>query len=257
MAPTHIPDPWDRLREFTAARIALGRAGGSLPTAESLKFQLHHARAIDAVFTEMARDDIAAALEAAGIDAVPVESRADTRDRYLQRPDLGRRLDAASEERLAAAADDGCDVVVAIVDGLSGSAVNNHAAPVAIGLVETLRARGLRVGPAPVVRHGRVALQDPIGVLMKAQVVVSLIGERPGLGTPDSMGAYLVYNPRAGNTDAQRNCVSNIRPEGLDYPAAIETLVWLVTTALARQVSGIELKDDRQLLAGEDRGMLA
>lgn len=239
-------DPWEHLRRYTSARIALGRSGGSLPTSELLTFQMHHARAIDAVYTEMDRPAIMLALRNEGLAPISVDTQVDSRPEYLQRPDRGRLLCPDAESALSQQAKD-TGVVIAIVDGLSGMAVNRHAVPVAIGLVRALEKRGLSVGPVPVVRYGRVALQDAIGIALRAQVVVSLIGERPGLGTPDSMGAYLVFHPRPGNTDANRNCVSNIRPEGLDYPAAIDALEWLITEALARRISGVALKDDRQL----------
>jgi ethanolamine ammonia-lyase small subunit len=156
-------------------------------------------------------------------------------------------LDEASRARLREAVRGAPDVLIAIVDGLSAEAVHRHAAAVASRLMRRLREAGITVGPVPLVRHGRVALQDELGEIAGAKVVVSLIGERPGLGSPDSLGAYLVYGPRSGNTDANRNCVSNIRPAGLGYDAAADALEWLVTEALRRKVSGVSLKDDRVL----------
>jgi len=245
------PDPWAGLRAQTAARIALGRAGSSLPTRELLAFQADHARAMDAVYAELDRAALAETLRAGGLDGVLLETLADSRAVYLQRPEAGRRSDKTSREllRKKSATAKSVDVIIAIVDGLSSIAAQAHAAPVAIELARRLRDDGLSVGAVPLVRYGRVALQDEIGEIMKARVVVSLIGERPGLGSPDSLGAYLVFSPRIGNTDAQRNCVSNIRPEGLPYSAAVDTLAWLVREALRRQVSGVALKDDRHLIA--------
>ena len=240
-------DAWSDLRAYTSARIALGRAGSSLPTRELLSFQADHARAIDAVYAEFDRQSTAAALESEGIRSVSLETLADSRRVYLQRPDLGRRLDDASRERLTRAVGAKPDVIIAMVDGLSAEAVHRHAVPVATRLIARLTDGGRTVGPVPLVRYGRVALQDELGTVAGARIVVSLIGERPGLGTPDSLGAYLVYAPRIGNTDANRNCVSNIRPEGLMYDSAVETILWLVTEALRRGVSGVELKDDRTL----------
>ncbi len=248
------PDPWSELRAYTSARIALGRAGSSLPTRELLSFQADHARAIDAVYTEFDRESTADALKREGIASVGLETRADSRAVYLQRPDLGRRLNDASRERLASAVVSKPDVLIAIVDGLSAEAVHRHATEVATRLIQRLRDAGHSVGPVPLVRYGRVALQDEMGEIAGARVVVSLIGERPGLGTPDSLGAYLVYGPRMGNTDANRNCVSNIRPEGLAYDAAVDTITWLVTEALRRKVSGVELKDDRKPVVARDSG---
>ncbi len=248
--PPTAPDPWANLRTQTAARIALGRAGSSLPTRELLSFQADHARAMDAVYAELDRAALAETLRAGGLDSVPLETRADSRAMYLQRPDAGRRLDEPSRDRLhKKIAAQSTDVLIAIVDGLSSIAAQAHAAPVAIELSRKLRAENLTVGVVPLMRYGRVALQDELGEITGARVVVSLIGERPGLGSPDSLGAYVVYNPKIGNTDAQRNCVSNIRPEGLPYAAAVDALVWLVREALRRKVSGVQLKDDRHLVA--------
>jgi ethanolamine ammonia-lyase small subunit len=243
-------DAWGGLRRYTSARIALGRAGSSLPTRELLAFQADHARAIDAVYAEFDRESAGTALKREGIWSMALETRAESRAIYLQRPDYGRRLDEASRGRLADAMRDKPrpDALIAIVDGLSAEAVHRHAVAVATRLVRRLQDGGLTVAPIPLVRYGRVALQDELGEVAGAKVVVSLIGERPGLGTPDSLGAYLVYGPRMGNTDANRNCVSNIRPQGLAYDAAVETISWLVTESLRRKVSGVELKDDRRLV---------
>jgi len=249
--PPALPDPWAALRSHTAARIALGRAGTSLPTRELLAFQADHARAMDAVHGELDRGALAAELRAAGLESIALESLADSRQTYLHRPDFGRRLDDDSRSRLQllAASSQKPDVVIAIVDGLSAIAAQRHAVPVARALAERLCGAGHTVGAVPLLRYGRVALQDELGAILGARAVVSLIGERPGLGSPDSLGGYLVYNPRPGNTDAQRNCVSNIRPEGLPYAAATEALFWLTTEALRRGISGVQLKDDRQLTA--------
>ena len=249
MTSFFTPDPWIDLRRFTTARIALGRAGGSVPTQELLAFQMHHARAVDAVYTEFDRESLAGELAAEGIDSILLETRVETRPEYLKRPDYGRCLSGASRDRLErlAASGERKEVVLAVVDGLSATAVHRNALAVVLGLRKRLLDSGHSVAPVPLVRYGRVALQDEIGSILKVDLVVSLIGERPGLGSPDSLGAYLVYQPRLGNTDANRNCVSNIRPEGLPWDAAIETLHWLITESLRRRISGIELKDDRHL----------
>ena len=242
-------DAWGELRSLTPARIALGRCGGSLPTSEFLRFQADHANAIDAVYAPFDREKLSGELERAGQDTILLDTGAADRLTYLQRPDLGRKLSAESRERLAALARaaDPFDVVLAITDGLSSTAVSRHAVPVATRLIARLRERGHSVGPIAIVSHGRVAVQDEIGEIVRARVAVSLIGERPGLGSSDSLGAYLVHGPRLGKTDADRNCVSNIRPNGLDYERAVQTLMWLITQALERGISGIDLKDDRQL----------
>lgn len=252
MKNSFTPDPWQGLREFTTARLALGRAGSSVPTYELLNFQMHHARAIDAVYTEFDRKSFATSFSAHDLDTLSLNTRAETREEYLLRPDYGRRLSDESRSDLQALADSKGpkDVLLMLVDGLSATALHRNASPVVLGLVERLHASGFSVGTIPLVRYGRVALQDEVGSILDAKVVVSLIGERPGLGSPDSLGAYLVFNPRLGNTDANRNCVSNIRPEGLSHEAAVETIHWLITEAIRRKISGVQLKDDRTLNIG-------
>lgn len=242
-------DAWGELRRLTSARIALGRCGVSLPTSELLRFQADHASAIDAVYAPFDRIKVSDELERAGLETIVLDTGAADRATYLRRPDLGRKLCVESRERLAAMARaaEPFDVVLAITDGLSSTAVSRHAVPVATQMIARLRERGYSVGPVAIVSHGRVAVQDEIGEIVRARVAVSLIGERPGLGSPDSLGAYLVHRPRLGKTDADRNCVSNIRPDGLGYDDAVETLMWLIAQALERGVSGVDLKDDRQL----------
>ena len=266
MSPQPVtPDPWDRLRRHTPARIALGRAGGSLPTGEVLRFGMDHALARDAVWAELdvgqLRADVAklpadvatggqftGGPAAADLPVVVVSTRAPDRATYLKRPDLGRRLDDAGAVALPAVAPaGGCDVAVVVADGLSALAAQRQAPPVLAGLVPLLRDAGLSVGPLTIVRQARVAVQDPIGQALGARCAVILIGERPGLGTPDSLGAYLVFGPEPGNTDADRNCVSNIRPGGLPPAEAAKAIGYLVAQALARQFSGVRLKDDRVL----------
>jgi ethanolamine ammonia-lyase small subunit len=244
-----IVDPWGDLRAFTGARIALGRAGSSLPTAELLGFAAAHAAARDAVWAELDLDRLEAALAPLGLQSLRLTTLATDRATYLRRPDLGRRLDPASAGRLSAAAPPGgCDLALVIGDGLSATAVQRHAPSLAAALVARLRDRGLVVGPLALVRQARVAVEDPIGAALGARAALILIGERPGLGSPDSLGAYLAFHPRPGLTDAQRNCVSNVRAEGLVIPAAADLLGWLVTEALRRGLSGVELKDERGLL---------
>jgi ethanolamine ammonia-lyase small subunit len=247
-APSNIAtaDPWATLRRHTAARIALGRAGASLPTAEVLRFALDHALARDAVHAELDIEQ----LEKDMADAAPelsilrVASRVTDRTTYLQRPDLGRQLDDASRQRLSQVKVAG-DVSLVLADGLSATATQRHAAALCGLLVPRLRESRLAIGPLVIARFARVALQDEIGQALGARCSVILIGERPGLGTPDSLGAYVVFNPKPGNTDAQRNCVSNIRPAGLPLQAAADTLHFLIAQSLRLQLSGVNLKDDR------------
>ena len=246
ISPSVAADPWTRLRRHTSARIALGRSGSSLPTDEVLRFALDHALARDAVHAELdvkrLQSDLAAV--AGDVAILTVATRVTDRTTYLQRPDLGRVLDDASRDRLAQGAKP-ADVSIVAADGLSPAATQTHGPALCKLLIEGLRDARLSLAPLVIARFARVALQDDIGAALSARCGVILIGERPGLGTPDSLGAYLVFNPRVGNTDADRNCVSSIRPAGLPLAAAAHTLHYLITESLRRQLSGINLKDDR------------
>ncbi len=243
------PDPWGELRALTGARIALGRAGGSLPTAEWLGFSAAHAAARDAVWSALDLDRLARDLEPAGLPLVRVRSLAADRTTYLERPDLGRRLDPACQPALAAARPvEGYDLALLVGDGLSATAAQRHAPALVTSLAARLRARGLRPGPLVLAGQARVALEDPVGAALGARAALILLGERPGLGAPDSLGAYLVLGPRPGNSDARRNCVSGIRPGGLATEAAADLLEWLTAEALRRGISGVALKDARATL---------
>jgi ethanolamine ammonia-lyase small subunit len=238
------PDPWSQLRKHTPARIALGRAGGSLPTAELLAFASDHAAARDAVYSELDVPALTNALAPVGLPILSLRSRATDRETYLRRPDLGRRLDAQSASILKCG-NGRFEVAVIIGDGLSAIASQRHAPAVLTHLIPLLRDRRLSVGPLCIVTHARVAVEDEIGELLNARLAIVLIGERPGLGCTDSLGVYLVHAPAIGNTDAQRNCLSNIRPGQLEPITAAETLAWLIEQSLVRRISGVNLKDDR------------
>ena len=242
-------DAWAALRRLTSARIALGRAGASLPTAEVLAFALDHARARDAVHLDFDAPGLAARLAALGLATVAVESAAPDRPTYLRRPDLGRRLSDASRARLDATGPGGADIAIVVADGLSAAAVHAHAAPLIAALRPHIAAEGWRLADVVLARQGRVALGDEIGERLGARLTVMLIGERPGLSSPDSLGAYLTLGPRVGLTDAARNCVSNIRPAGLGYDEAAFRIAWLVREALRLGVTGVALKDDSGLQA--------
>jgi ethanolamine ammonia-lyase small subunit len=246
-------DAWQRLRNSTPARIALGRAGASLPTHEWLDFKSAHASARQAVHQTFDAEQLAAEVAALGVQVVIADSAAGDRSTFLQRPDLGRRLGADSEQRLReyACANARPDLVITISDGLSALAVHRQAPPLLECLLPRLIGDAWSMAPIVIARFGRVALQDQIGQLIGAQLALMLIGERPGLGSPDSLGAYLVYAPQLGNTDAHRNCVSNIRPEGLPCNAAAETIHYLLSESRRRQLSGIRLKDQRVLSSAE------
>jgi ethanolamine ammonia-lyase small subunit len=236
------------LRALTPARVALGRSGASLPTRPLLDFTLDHARARDAVHAPFDAEAIARDAAPLGLATMLADSRAPTRKDYLSRPDLGRRLAPASVQDLTAAGrageQAGGQVVIVIGDGLSPRAVHGHAVALLRVLLPQLASADIVVGPIVIASGARVALGDEIGELLGARLVAMLIGERPGLSAPDSLGAYLTYEPRIGRSDAERNCVSNIHRAGLSYDEAAGKLAWLIREALARQLSGVALKDE-------------
>jgi len=242
-----VANPWAQLRQYTPARIALGRAGVSLPTAPHLAFQLAHARARDAVHHELDAEKLRVALALPGRDVVVLHSAAASRLEYLQRPDKGRRLDLASRAALqqyAEASPGSCDIVFVIGDGLSAHAIEENAA----GFLDRIvpRLEGWRLAPLVIVKEARVAVGDEIGEVLDAGIVAILIGERPGLSSPDSMGIYMTYKPRVGLTDEARNCISNIRSEGLSHDAAAHKLHYLLSEARRRELSGVHLKDESE-----------
>ncbi|MGN6805976.1 MAG: ethanolamine ammonia-lyase subunit EutC [Trinickia sp.] len=250
-------NPWSALRRFTDARIALGRSGASLPTAPLLAFTVAHAQARDAVHTPLDIEALRAELERRTLDSIEVRSAAQSREQYLRRPDLGRVLDpesAALLEQHAASAEMRPDLVFVVADGLSARAAASHALPLIDRTIAQLK--GWYVGSIVVATQARVAIGDPIGELMNAEMVAVLIGERPGLSSPASLGVYLTYAPRTGRSDAERNCISNVRPEGLCYDAAAFKLVHLLEGARKRKLTGVELKDesvwDGRLLPADD-----
>ena len=222
------------LRAFTPARVALGRVGNSIPTGELLRFQLDHARARDAVYDALDPGSL-------GLPHVLVRSAAADRGTYLRRPDLGRRLAPGTVLERG-----DFDAALVIADGLSAPAVHRHAGPLLAELLPKLG--GWRLAPLTVVLQGRVAIGDEIGEQLGARLVVVLIGERPGLTSPDSLGVYLTWDPRPGRMDAERNCISNVRTEGLSYRAAAGTLEFLMTAARSRRLSGVLLKDENRYL---------
>jgi len=236
-----LPD----LRTLTPARVALGRAGVSLPTQALLAFTLDHARARDAVHATFDTPAVIAGLGDLGLSGLLVASQAGDRQTYLRRPDLGRRLDQPSQRLLAGAgAGKAGQLAIVIGDGLSPTAVHAHAIELLRRLVPLLGADHVAIGHVAVAAGARVALGDEIGELLGARMVLVLLGERPGLSAPDSLGAYLTIAPRIGLTDADRNCVSNIHRAGLSYDEAAFKIAWLVHEALARGTTGVALKDE-------------
>jgi len=240
-APAAQPDPWTALRRHTAARIALGRTGSSLPTREVLAFGLAHAQARDAVHLPLDVPALRAQLEAAHWGVIEVASRASDRAAYLARPDWGRRLQPEFVAKVQSLPRD-ADLVFVISDGLSSTAVQNNALPLLQALQPLLD--GLQLAPIVIATQARVALADEVGELLGARMAVSLIGERPGLSSPDSLGAYLTYAPKVGNTDEARNCISNIRPEGFAIDAAALLIAANIRAALRAQLSGVALRFD-------------
>lgn len=242
-----VPDPaetaWSRLRGLTAARIGLARSGASLATGPLLDFRLAHARARDAVHATLDDARLADDAAALGLPVMTVDSAAADRRTYLMRPDLGRRVGEAGAAALAARAGD-YDLVIVLADGLSAGAVQDHAVSVLTAALPALRAEGWRIAPLVIVRQGRVAIGDAIAADLGAAVVAVLIGERPGLSAPDSLGAYLTWRPRPDSTDADRNCISNIRPEGIGAAEAAFKLVFLLRAMRACGRSGVSLKDE-------------
>lgn len=241
-------EPLSFLKEFTQARIALGSTGSSIPIKPSLEFKLAHAHARDAVYSVMDTEALADELEQFHLPVLQLHSRATGREQYLQRPDLGRLLDELSVNRLAdQIANDG--IVLILADGLSATAINQNALDLLKLLIPKLQAAKLKLAPLCLVEQGRVAIADGIAAELGASLSVILIGERPGLSSADSMGAYLTYMPKPGLTDDSRNCISNIRPEGLPIAQAADKLFYLIQESLNRKLSGVALKDNEGLLS--------
>ncbi len=252
-----IENPWSVLREYTDARIGLGRAGISIPTFESLNFQLAHAQAQDAVHLPLDVEYVIEQLENENLifnqeqeifTPILLHSQAVNRTIYLQRPDLGRRLDKKSIEilkKVNTLKDEKYDLSIVVVDGLSSLAIKENATIFIKKLVEALNFdnQDWNLAPITIVQQGRVAIGDEVGQILNSKTTIVLIGERPGLSSPDSMGLYLTYNPKVGLTDESRNCISNIRIEGLSYEEAIKKAMYLLKESRRLELSGVNLKD--------------
>jgi ethanolamine ammonia-lyase small subunit len=254
--PAITASPWDEWRASTPARIALGRVGAGMPTEEVLGFGSAHAMARDAVHAALDVQALETQLRRQKWDVMHVRSQAANRSIYLRRPDLGRLLDPADATRLRDMARPPCDLSLVIGDGLSALAASRHAVPF-LAALRPLLVPGLRLAPIAIAQQARVALADQVADLMGARLGIILIGERPGLSSPDSLGIYLTHAPFEGRADADRNCISNVRPEGLNYGSAAFKLAWLIRESLARGVTGIDLKDDSDRLALPDHGTAA
>ncbi len=240
-------DPWQDLKRYTSARIALGRVGISLPTKEVLDFGLAHAMARDAVNLPLDVLALDAGIKSLGFSTIRLHSKAPNRHTYLLRPDFGRRLNEESKLHLQTFKPTAVvDLMIVVGDGLSSLAIQRHTVPLLSEIQKCIPA-SWNEGPVAIVEQARVALADEVGEITRARMVAMLIGERPGLSSPDSLGIYLTYAPKVGCSDADRNCISNVRPEGLPYAAAAKKLIWLAKAAMKLKSSGVTLKDESEL----------
>jgi ethanolamine ammonia-lyase small subunit len=245
---------WARLARLTPARIGLGRAGSGQTTRSVLAFGLAHAQARDAVHTPLDAEAVRAGIEALGFAVLAAASRAEDRAAYLRRPDLGRSLLPESRAALAGAAGEAHDLALVVADGLSARAIHENAVPVLAAFRPLAERAGWRLAPVVVAHQARVALGDAVGEALRARAVAVLIGERPGLSSPDSLGIYLTFGPRPGRSDAERNCISNVRAAGLAPDRAAARLAWLLDQALGRGLTGVHLKDESdRVLEAPDR----
>ncbi|PZN82729.1 MAG: ethanolamine ammonia-lyase [Candidatus Methylumidiphilus alinenensis] len=252
-----MTDPWIALRRFTQARIALGRAGHAVPTQALLDFQLAHAQARDAVQLPWNINAFAGQLRDIGEETLILQTPVSNRSEYLRRPDFGRVLTEESRIRLCNFKARGVDVALIVSNGLSSTAVERRGIALLQTILEGLRVRQFHIAPICLVANGRVALLDDIGSVLDARVAVIVIGERPGLSAADSLGVYLSYAPKKGNTDAERNCISNIHPpEGLSYESATRKLLYLIEESVRRGFSGVALKDEMDGLLGEGKPLI-
>jgi ethanolamine ammonia-lyase small subunit len=248
----------DVLRRYTSARVGLGRAGPAVPTFAQLLFQLDHALARDAVHAHLDVPALIHALQQRNLESIALESAVtsapdqDPRQLYLRRPDLGRTLhpeSAQALQQLTATTHQDPDIIFIIADGLSALAIERHALPLLDATINLLGPDQGRVGPTIVVTQARVAIGDEIGQLLKATMTVTFIGERPGLSAPDSLGVYITWQPRPGRTDAERNCISNVRHEGLSYAEAAQRILFYLNGAKQLQATGVQLKENTSLPA--------
>ena len=241
-------DSWAYLKQYTQARISLGRAGSSLPTNEILNFGSAHALARDAVHTRFESEALAMALKNARFNTLQVHSKAQDRHTYLLRPDMGRSLSETSTDQLNNHPEKEFDLLLVVGDGLSSLAVHHHAQPL-LEAIRDIAPQEWRIGPIVLATQARVAISDEIGAALKTKVVAMLVGERPGLSSPDSLGVYITYAPQPGRHDGERNCISNIRPAGLSYHDAAKKIVWLTQEAIKLKLSGVRLKDESDMVS--------
>ncbi|WP_443945943.1 ethanolamine ammonia-lyase subunit EutC [Pedobacter sp. AW1-32] len=243
MADLQKTDDWAILKQLTDARVALGRTGVSLPTKALLEFKLAHAHAKDAVYSVQSSQAIADSLEAKSQAYLSVTSQASTRDVYLQRPDLGRRLHPESVRLLTELHCRPSNICIVLADGLSAIGINTYISEILSILIPQIKQSGFSLSPVVLAEQARVALGDEIGSLLNADLTILFIGERPGLTAADSVGCYITYKPIIGTTDESRNCVSNIRSKGLDIHQAVEKIMYLTRQSFNLKLSGVKLKD--------------
>ena len=241
-------DCWGALKAFTSARIALGRTGTSVPLKEALAFKLSHAHARDAVYSVLNLEHLHLNLLSFKLPVFHLVSKVKNRTEYLQRPDLGRQMDSELVSELKDFTYGSFDIAIIIADGLSATAVNAHAVPLLNLLIPKLESAGLSLAPICLAEQARVAIGDEVGELLKAKISLILIGERPGLSSTNSLSAYLTFGPKPGLTDEARNCVSNIRTDGLPSGLAADKIFYLIKEALRRKLSGVKLKEQINII---------
>ncbi|MCB1178008.1 MAG: ethanolamine ammonia-lyase subunit EutC, partial [Leptospiraceae bacterium] len=242
-----ISDSWEELKRFTDARIAMGRAGVSIPTAKLLSFQLAHAKARDSIYRELDCESLKKSLKQIKLDSILLNSNANNKITYLKNPELGRSLDEPSKKELKKLKISKPELSIILADGLSARAVEENSIPFIKELISILP-KDWKLSPISIVTGGRVAVGDEVGEILKSKFSLILIGERPGLSSPNSLGAYLTINPRKGRKDSERNCISNIRPEGLSHKNAAKKAAYLLKKALELGLTGVNLKDDMENL---------
>lgn len=238
----------EQLRQYTFARVGLPQSGHSISLSEILSFRADYAAARDALHTDFETKPLQNYLQDLGLPELTLTSKAHTKATYLQRPDLGRLLDDSSIKQLYQHPQKGFDIAIIVTNGLSAQAVNINTIPLFQNLLPLIQASSYTLAPIVLAHNGRVALADQIGELLQARLSIILVGERPGLSSPDSMGAYLTYAPQTGLTDERRNCISNIRNQGLPPAFAAEKLFHLATESLTQKLSGVHLKDDMKMV---------
>jgi ethanolamine ammonia-lyase small subunit len=242
-------DSWEVLKKYTAARIALGKTGVSIPSNQNLSFKLSHALARDAVYNLLDKKELHHNLDVLQIPFLFLKSCAIDKKQYLQRPDFGRKLNQQSIDLIYKEDSNiSYDICINIADGLSADAINKHAMPLIHLLIPMLKEKNYSIAPICIIDQGRVAISDETGFLLNSKMSIILIGERPGLSATDSLGVYLTYNPKVGNNDALRNCISNIRPEGLIYEIAAQKIITLINEAMRLKMTGVGLKDNNNFI---------